>query len=689
MQEPKYTNQLIHEKSPYLQQHAHNPVNWFPWGKEAFALAQEKDRPIFLSIGYSSCHWCQVMERQVFRDPKIAELMNQTFINVKVDREELPEVDGLYMEFAQSMMAGMAGWPLNLILTPDLYPFYAASFLPPKAEGGQLGVQELIQQMAQIWVTEEKEKVSEQAERIVEAFSMTEDYVGASLPDQNVLKKAAELYFKIADPTYGGSSGIPKFPVGYHSSFLLRYAERHEEGRALYYVQTSLRMMERGGIYDQLGGGFSRYAMDAEWLVPHFEKMLYDNAILAYGYLELWQVSRDPEYRKVCEETLNYLLKELKSPGGAFYSSESADSEGREGHFYTWTPEEIREVVGEAEMPMVCEYYGVSSRGNFQGRSILHVEQDIHTLAALWKMDPLELETKLETQKKLLLAARNKREHPRKDKKILGGWNGLAIHTLAIAGVVLDEKNYREAAERAAEFLQKHLWVGRELLRRWCEGESRFIAGLDDYAYLIRAALTLHETSTHSHWLLWAMEMTQTLEERFKVEGGAFYQNDGSDPYLLLRRCRFMDGAEPSGNGVHAENLLRLYQMSGNPSYLNQAKEILKAVASRITSYPPGYSYHLLALQRFYDESKVRFHVALNEEEEGKEELRRLLFHRLLRQQVVLWSRPEEEDLKQMIPHLRDEPCIDQKTTLYVQIEGQVQEPMTDLSQMIRKISEW
>ncbi len=588
-------NHLAHEKSPYLQQHAHNPVDWYPWGEEAFALSEKLDKPIFLSVGYATCHWCHVMERESFSDPQMAQLMNDTFVNIKVDREELPEVDNIYMEFAQVLMSSAGGWPLNVILTSDLKPFFAVTYLPPKTKRGLIGLDQFIAHIKQIWQSDERQLLIEQANKLVEVFERTHVSAGEEMPGEEQLVNGVERLFEVADPLYGGVKGEPKFPLGYQANFLLQFAKKKNESRALFYVELTLDRMARGGIYDHLGGGFARYSIDQKWQIPHFEKMLYDNAILADAYLEAWLSTNKPIYRRITQEILDYILREMTSPEGGFYSAEDADSEGHEGRFYTWTPHEIQAVLTPEEAQLFCQYYQVTEHGNFEGRSVLNQLLPSNEFAEIYKLSEEELEKRLAHARKLLFIEREKRERPFKDDKILSGWNGLMIAALARAGKMLQEERFTQAAEKAATFLKNNLWKEGRLLRRYREEEARFPAGLDEYAYLIHGLLELGP-----EWHTWAVELATLLKNEFKAKGGAFYQTEKKQS-ILLRKCEFYDGAEPSGNGVHAHNLIRLFQMTQDETYLTQMEDILKAAKKFIEAYPPGACYHLLALQCYLD----------------------------------------------------------------------------------------
>ena len=682
MAHPLYTNRLIHEKSPYLLQHAHNPVDWYPWSEEAFLAAKDQDKPIFLSIGYATCHWCHVMESESFQSLEVAQLMNETFINIKVDREEKPEIDSLYMEFAQAMMSGGAGWPLNLILTPDLLPFFASTYLPADAHRGFLGVKQLVLRIRQIWNTpEEREDVVQQAGKIVDVFA---DYVhieGKELPHVEQVKEAAELLYKTADPIYGGTKGSPKFPVGFQACFLLRVIKKSPDSRALFYVERSLNMMHRGGIYDHLGGGFSRYSVDERWLVPHFEKMLYDNAILARAYLETWEYTRQDFYREVAQEILDYILRDMTGPQGGFYSAEDADSEGHEGRFYLWTWDEVHLALGK-DAPLFCEYYGITPTGNFEGRSLLHLRQSHEEFAAQRHLDPVVLKQSLKKIRRKLWEVREQRVHPFKDDKVLSAWNGLMIYAFAEAGRVLGNEEYLDAAEKAATFIREQLWKGESLLRRWREGDARFEGCLDDYAFMIQGLLSLFEADRGSQWLEFALNLADTLKIHFKAEHGAFYLTNGKDPNLILRRSEFYDGAEPSGNAIHTENLIRLYQITGVEEYFNEAADILKAAKEHIELYPPGACYHLMALLRFLDLKAPTIVIALNSQDEFKEEIAELLSGHFMPHKTVIWKRESDEELRDLVPTARNKPPVDGKTTLYICYREKCDEPINDIAKM-------
>ena len=675
-----FTNRLIQEKSPYLLQHAHNPVDWYPWGIEAFTVAKEQDKPIFLSIGYSSCHWCHVMERESFNDSEVGKALNEFFVPIKVDREELPQIDALYMEFAQTMIIEASGWPLNVLLTPELKPFFASTYLPKHNSRGLIGIIELAYKIHQMWQGEERIRLITQSDKIVDILRTHSHPKGVELPREELISITADILFKIADPVYGGIRGAPKFPLGYQILFLLHYFLHSQDSRALFLVEKTLEMMHQGGIYDHLGGGFSRYSVDDKWLIPHFEKMLYDNAILAISYLEAWRVTGRTLYQVVCEEILDYLLRKMQSPEGGFYSAEDADSWNAEkvaieGLFYTWTKQEVLSILGDAEGTLFCEFYNIANanEGMIDGRSQLFMTTSIEEFSEIQGLHAEEVEKILLRSKEKLLQSREKRPRPSQDDQVITSWNGLAIQALGSAGFYLSNKDYFEAAIRAAQFVKDHLWKEGRLLRRYREGETKYAAGLDDYAFLIAGLITLFEGGAGSSWLQFAIDLADVLEKEFKEEGGAFYTTDTHDPHLLFRKCHFSDGAEPSGNALHAENLLRLYEITGKETYLHQAEDILRAVKHYLDSYPLGYCYHLKALQRYYDRKKTTLVLALHGKDHLQEELLESLAHKVLpHHSLILHTTEESMDL---LPDLAKLVPLQNQVTLYLCQNGACQAP--------------
>ena len=685
MSTPEFTNRLIHEKSPYLLQHAHNPVDWYPWGQEAFDLAKQSDKPIFLSIGYATCHWCHVMEQESFENQEIAKLMNETFVNIKIDREELPQVDSIYMEFAQALMSSAGGWPLNLILTPDLKPFFAVTYLPPANRRGLIGMKQFIQHIKQLWQSEERKQLIDQADKIVEIFEKSAKSAGDTMPTQQNLLAAVEMLFEMTDPVYGGLKGEPKFPMGYQSSFLLEFSRTKGEGRALFCAELTLDMMLRGGIYDQLGGGFSRYAIDERWMIPHFEKMIYDNAILAKTYLDAYKYTKKESYRTLCEQTLDYTLNEMEHPEGGFYSAQDADTEGHEGRYYTWAFQEVREVLSNEEAELFCTYYGITPEGNFEGRTVLHIPLPLEEFAELRNIPVEELRSILDKARQKMLKRREVRERPFKDDKILVSWNGLMIDAMVKAGTALKKNAFKEAAIKAAGFVKSNLWKEGHLFRRWRDNEARFNGGIDDYAFLVKGLISLFEEGCGSEWLKWAVELADVLRKEFKAEDGAFYYHL-EDPALLIRKCEFYDGAEPSGNAVHCENLLRLYQITQNPLCLSEVEEILKAAKHYIEIYPPGACYHLIGLLRYLDLKAPTIMIALDEEGSLRNEIQEVLNAQFLPHVAVVWKEPKDQILPALIPGVVDKNPIDGQTAIYICRYDRCEAPLIEKGQILKAL---
>lgn len=684
--EPKFTNRLAKEKSPYLRQHAHNPVDWYPWGNEAFQKARVEDKPIFLSIGYATCHWCHVMERESFENQEIAEKMNLLFVNVKVDREELPEVDSLYMEFAQSMLPGSAGWPLNVILTPDLKPFFAATYLPAEEKQGMAGMHDLIARITELWNGPMRGQVIAQANRIVQVFQENIRTSGTLLPSLEQVQETVNLLYQMADPIYGGLRGAPKFPIGYHCAFMLRFFRSKGDMRALFLVERNLDMMARGGIFDHIGGGFSRYSVDERWRIPHFEKMLYDNAILAEVYLEAWQITEKKRYLEIAQSIAKYILRDLSDEKGGFYSAEDADTEGQEGLFYTWTEDELNRALSTDVAPLFGKFYGVTAEGNFEGRNVLHTTETVEEFAASIDMGEKDLEMVLTTCRAHLFTIREERERPFRDEKIVAAWNGLALGALARLGFASGKSEYVTAAVRSAEFIEHHLIQDGTLLRRFCDGEARFEGGLDDYAFVIRSFITLFELDLGTKWLQLALKLTDEVERNFKADKGAYFQAKAGQNHLILRKCQFSDGAEPSGNAVHAENLLRLSRLTGRSGYKESGADVLKAASSFIKTYPPGYCYQQMVLQQFMDQDAARIVIALNEDESGKEEIKQILAELFIPHATIVWRRIGDHQLFQLAPDLAYQKVLEGKTTLYVCREGRCELGITKLEEMKKSL---
>ncbi|MCX7827126.1 MAG: thioredoxin domain-containing protein, partial [Verrucomicrobiae bacterium] len=553
-------NRLALEKSPYLLQHAHNPVDWHPWGAEAFEKARRENKPIFLSIGYSTCHWCHVMAHESFEDAEIAAVLNRWFVPVKVDREERPDVDWIYMTAVQAM-TGQGGWPLSAWLTPDLKPFYGGTYFPPVGRFGRPGFKQILERIHEVW-EQQREKVVEQGEQLEALLRETASRGdGAGEIGEAVLRAAYEQFRDQYDERYGGFGGAPKFPRPAQFNFLLRYWARTGEELALEMTTHTLRQMALGGMYDQIGGGFARYSTDERWHVPHFEKMLYDNAQLLVSYCEAWQITRDPFFRDVARDIARYVLRDLTHPEGAFYSAEDADSEGVEGKFYAWTMDELREALGEEDAKFAGYYFGCEEQGNWtapaghgpQNANVLFVARTFDQMAKAFNTTPELARRRLEEARKKLFEVRSKRVRPHLDDKILTAWNGQMIAALARAAQTLDEPQYLAAAERAANFVIEKLYdlQTKTLQRRWRDGEAKVEGFLDDYAFFIAGLLELYEASFDPKWIEHAVALANTMIARFhdEADGGFWFTAPGQSD-LIARMKDDYDGAEPSGNSI-------------------------------------------------------------------------------------------------------------------------------------------
>lgn len=591
-------NQLAKEKSPYLLQHAYNPVDWYPWGEEAFTKAKQEDKPIFLSIGYSTCHWCHVMERESFEDEEVAALLNEKFVAIKVDREERPDVDHIYMTVCQAM-TGQGGWPLTIVMTPEKKPFFAGTYFPKSAKWGRPGVMDILRQLSEVWEND-RGRIDRSVDHIYNTLAPQMARTAPGTLSRETFGKALELYKQQFDDIYGGFGEAPKFPTPHNLIFLLRHAKAAGETEALQMAETTLEHMHRGGIYDHVGFGFARYSVDQKWLVPHFEKMLYDNALLAYAYLEAYQATGKRDYARVARDIFTYVLRDMTDPDGGFYSAEDADSEGEEGKFYIWTPWEVRDVLGDELGQLYCETYDITEHGNFEGRSIPNlIGTDLDAFARRRGMTVEELTQRLEEARQKLFARRKQRTHPGKDDKILTSWNGLMIAALAKGGLVLEEPAYLEAAERACEFIESKLRdANGRLLARYRDGEAAYLGYVDDYAFLIWGLTELYEAGQEPQHLKRALELADDLLRLFWDEenGGLFfYGSDGEQ--LIARPKEIYDGATPSGNGVAAYTFLRLFYLTGRSDLRDKAERLLTTFAGSINQYPIGYSFSLLAMQ--------------------------------------------------------------------------------------------
>lgn len=596
--EGKKANRLVNEKSPYLLQHAYNPVDWFSWSDEAFEQARKEDKPIFLSIGYSTCHWCHVMERESFEDNEIAQLLNQGYISIKVDREERPDIDNLYMRVCQAL-TGQGGWPLTVILTPDQKPIFAGTYFPKEDYYGRSGLKTVLTRISELWRVE-RDRAQRNGDQILTQLETFFDPSDHGNVEESILDDAFEQFSRQYDSIYGGFGEAPKFPRPHDLLFLLRYYHANEEPEALEMVTHTLDRMRKGGIYDQIGKGFARYSVDREWLVPHFEKMLYDQALLALAYIETYQVTHEERYRNTAEEIFEYVLQNMTSSEGGFYSAEDADSEGIEGKFYVWTKQEIIEVLGQENGELFCTCFGVTKEGNFEdGTNILNqIHVVLPAIADDVGLTLEELNHHLNTWKHQLNEVREKRVHPFKDDKILTAWNGLMIAALAKGARVLESKPYLEAAEKALQMIWKHLRSpeGR-LYVRYREGEAAHSGYLDDYAFVIWALIELYEATFRNEYVEYALELTREQQRLFWDENkGGFFFTGVDQANLVARSKELYDGALPSGNSVAAYNLIRLGKLVADETLLQLAERQIRAFAGTVGEAPISYSFFLLAV---------------------------------------------------------------------------------------------
>jgi uncharacterized protein YyaL (SSP411 family) len=597
--ENKHTNALINETSPYLLQHAHNPVDWYPWGEEALEKARTEGKPILLSIGYSACHWCHVMAHESFEDEEIARLMNDNFINIKVDREERPDLDQIYMSAVQ-MMTGHGGWPMTMFLTPQGVPFYGGTYFPPADRYSMPGFPRILMSVAEAYRSQTDQVANTATAMLGELRRMGLAEECRDVLTTEVLDNASRRIVANYDRVHGGFGGAPKFPPAMTLEFLLQTNYRNHSEETLAIVTDTCRKMAEGGMYDQLGGGFHRYSVDAKWLVPHFEKMLYDNALLSRLYLHVYQVTRDEFYRRIAEEILDYVVREMTDSSGGFYSSQDADSEGEEGKFFVWSCQEVIDEMGQPDGAIFSDYYDVTDQGNFEGHNILHVKASIEAVASKHAVSIQRAREIIEKSRRMLFEIRGRRIKPGRDEKILTAWNGLMLASFAEAGAILDRADYVEAARANANFLLSHLKREGLLLRTYKAGESKLNAYLEDYANLIHGLVALYESTGELVWFENALELADKMIEQFwDDEAGGFFFTGKSHERLIVRSKEWFDNATPSGNSVAALSLLRLSLLTANDDYRRRATTVLRLMTDQVRRYPSAFGFALTALD-FY-----------------------------------------------------------------------------------------
>lgn len=699
-------NHLIGEKSPYLLQHAYNPVNWFPWGEAAFAKARKENKPIFLSIGYSTCHWCHVMEKDSFSNPEIAAIMNKYFVSIKVDREERPDIDQIYMSAASGAGWG-GGWPLSMWLTPELKPFFGGTYFPADASFGRPGFKQTLERVAEVWKTK-REDVRSDADRVAKALEQYSRVEGRSGPlSPEALDKGFAGYKDSFVPSKGGFGGAPKFPMPVNHNFLLRYYARSNDKKALEMVAHTLKEMAKGGIYDHIGGGFHRYSTDDKWHIPHFEKMLYDNAQLAVNYLEAYQITKDPELARVARETLDYVLRDMTHPEGGFYSAEDADSlppelKGKvedighehrsEGAFYIWTKAEILQVLGKEAGKIFSYRHGVEPDGNaesdpqgeFEDKNILYLAHTIQETAHKFGRSEAEVGEVLDEAKRKLLDIRARRPRPHRDDKVLSDWNGLMISAFAKAGQILDDVRYLRAAEKSARFIRTRLYSEKEnrLRRRWREGESKVSGLAVDYALLTQGLIDLYEATLDVEWLQWAVRLSEAQLKLFYDPGkGGFYQTaPGHDKNLLVRSMDDSDNVIPAASSVAALNFLRLAQFTDRKDFRQAAEKTLTRFGAQMAQQPRSLPQMLAALDYALSKTK-QIIIAGDPGATDTREMLRQVHARFIPNKIlaVVNEGKSRETFLHWLPFLKGVGRIKGKATAYVCVDYACELPTNDL----------
>ncbi|WP_042455576.1 thioredoxin domain-containing protein [Neobacillus dielmonensis] len=675
-------NRLISEKSPYLLQHAHNPVDWFPWGKEAFEKAKTENKPLFVSIGYSTCHWCHVMERESFEDEEVAALLNERFVSIKVDREERPDIDSIYMSVCQ-MMTGHGGWPMSVFMTPDKVPFYAGTYFPKEPRYGHPGFKQLIVGLAAKYA-QDPEHILEVTESVLQALQSKKPGGASYQLSKAVIEVCYNQLVESFDGKYGGFGEAPKFPMPHTLMFLLRYFKYSGDEHALDMVMKTLDGLAAGGIYDHIGFGFCRYSTDEMYLVPHFEKMLYDNALMTIAYTEAFQITKEKRYKETAEQIITYILRDMQHHEGGFYSAEDADSEGVEGKFYVWSPEEVMTVLGEQLGGLYCQVYDITRQGNFENKNIPNlIGIDLEQFALQHGQTPEIIVNQLEEARKKLFQYREKRVHPYKDDKILTAWNGLMIAALAKAGRVFEREDYKEAAGKAMHFMEANLIVDGRLMVRYRDGEIKNKGFMDDYAFLVWAYMELYESTLNLIYLKKAKSLTVDMIDLFwdDTAGGFFFTGKDNEE-LLIRQKETYDGAIPSGNSVAAMQMLRIARLSGDFELEEKVQKIFQACDEELTSYPSGHTFLLQCY--LITQMSMKEVVVLNQTETNS-------FVRALQKdfhpEITFLISDNQETLAAIAPFTKDYRPIDNQITIYVCENFVCNQPTTDPVQAFQQIN--
>ncbi|MFH1194223.1 MAG: thioredoxin domain-containing protein [bacterium] len=665
----KKSNRLIDEQSPYLLQHAYNPVDWFAWGDEAFSKARKEDKLIFLSIGYSTCHWCHVMEHESFEDEEVAGLMNRVFVSIKVDREERPDLDHIYMSVCQ-IMTGSGGWPLSVVLTPDKKPFFAGTYFPKESRYGRIGFIDLIHNIEKAW-KEKRVELESSADSIIQYLEIDNKSTGTPIAN-SIFGKTFQQFKSRFDEQYGGFGTAPKFPSSHNLMFLLRYWKQYSDSESSRMVEKTLTEMRKGGMFDQVGFGFHRYSTDQRWFLPHFEKMLYDQAMLAIAYTEAFQETGNEDYKNTACEIFEYVLRDMTSPEGGFYSAEDADSEGEEGKFYVWNEKELISLLGEFDAAFIMKVFNVTKSGNYfeeashknTGENIFYLSKSLEEISNECGMDIKSFKTKLSGLRNILFNHREKRVHPLKDDKILTDWNGLMIAALAIAGRIFEEKKYLIAAEKAANFILNYMTnENGKLLHRFRNGCAGLDAHIDDYAFMTWGLIELYEATFNAEYLKTAMKLNDVLIQNFgDVKNGGFFFTSSDSEELIVRTKEYYDGAIPSGNSVAAMNLIRLEKFSANPEYGKLAHGLFGSNSDAANNSPSAFT-HLINAFNFASGPSYEIIIAGEPDWDSTKNMIEIVNQDFIPNKVVMLA---DENLKNIFPHLAGYIFIEGKATAYV-----------------------
>lgn len=692
----KKANKLIQESSPYLLQHAYNPVDWYPWGDEAFDKAHNEDKPIFLSIGYSTCHWCHVMAHESFEDPEVAKLMNDTFVSIKVDREERPDIDNLYMTVCQ-MLNSRGGWPLTIIMTPLKKPFFATTYIPKKSRLGMIGMVELIPRVKKLWKSE-RNRIKETSEAIIKNLEEISNKQPGKEINENIIKTAYQQISNNFDEKYGGFGTAPKFPMPHNLTFLLRFWKNNNAKKSLNMVEVTLKAIRAGGIYDHLGFGVHRYSTDRKWLVPHFEKMLYDQALMAIAYTEIFQATGEKEYEQTAREIIDYVLRDMRSKAGGFYSGEDADVEGKEGKFYIWTEDEIKDILTSREYELAKKIFNIKKNGNFHDESSGEMtEKNILYTRKKPNIISKELRIEIEDFKKLknnihkkLFDAREKRIHPNKDDKILTDWNGLMIASLAKAARVFDDEDYAKYAGETAEFIISKMYnENQHLYHRYKDGNAGISGFLNDYAFLTWGLLELYETTFNAGYIKTALQLNEVLLNHFlDSKCGGFFISPDYAQENFIRTKEIYDGAVPSGNSVSMMNLIRLARITGKTELEEKASDIIRCFSESISHSPSSFTQFLSALLFANGPSHEIVIVGNREEDETKKMLKSLRKY-FIPNKVVVFCNPNEEgsEIVKLAPFIKTLSSIEGKATAYICHNNRCEQPVTKIEDMLHLLN--